>query len=290
MRPLRVYISDIHRDQPMKSFVILHPRLLTLLWLLFVASAQAAPDSDLWSFWEEAGAKAERIDHSAWQKVLDRYLITDHDSGVNRFDYAAVSGADVKMLYDYLQALQAVDPREYPRAEQFAYWVNFYNAATVKLVLDAYPVESIRKVRGGWFSRGPWNEDIATVAGQSITLNDIEHRILRPIWNEPRIHFVVNCASIGCPNLAPQAFTARNAEQLLQQSARDYLSHPRGARFEDDRLTLSSIFDWYQVDFGDSEQAMLRTISGWMPVAQAQRVRNYDGRIDYEYDWRLNER
>lgn len=128
------------------------------------------------------------------------------------FRYAEVTKEDKTLLNDYLDQLSKLDPREFNRQEQYAYWVNLYNALTVKLILDNYPVASITKL-GGLFSFGPWDEKVFTVAGQTLTLNDIEHRILRPIWKDPRTHYAVNCASLGCPNLQSQAFTAQNTEQ-----------------------------------------------------------------------------
>lgn len=142
---------------------------------------------------------------------------------------------------------------------------------------------------GSFFRPGPWNEKLVTIEGQAVSLNDIEHRILRPIWQDPRIHFAVNCASIGCPNLLSEAFTAQNLETLLEKAARDYLAHPRGLDFGEKSLTLSKIFDWYQVDFGNNESETLKTLSRWLPVGTAERLKAYNGRIKYQYDWALNQ-
>ncbi|NND37831.1 MAG: DUF547 domain-containing protein [Gammaproteobacteria bacterium] len=260
-----------------------------LVLLAPVANAALIPESDLWPAWDASDETSVRtIDHSPWQRLLDRYLDARHSSGVNRFDYAGVTAGDKAALEAYVDSLQATDPRGYSRAEQRAYWINLYNAATVALVVDNYPVKSIRKIYGGLFGLGPWNEPLLTVAGESMSLNDIEHRILRPIWSDPRIHYAVNCASIGCPNLAARAYTAINTEELLDAGARAYVNHPRGARFERDRLRVSSIYDWYQVDFGDSAAGVIEHLARYAQPELAERLAAYDGKLRYDYDWELN--
>ena len=264
--------------------------LVVLLAMIFPLAVNAAPKSELWAFWQAEGEIKEDIDHSAWQGLLDNFLDADHPSGIHRFDYQAVSTNDSakRALNDYLSTLQALDPREYSRATQMAYWVNLYNALTVHRVLADYPVSSITKLGGGFFSRGPWDEQLANVAGKSLSLNDIEHRILRPIWKDDRIHFAVNCASLGCPNLSAKAYTSDNLEALLDSGAKDYLAHERGAVFDENTLVLSKIFDWYQQDFGSSESQMLATIAKYAPKNKAARIQKHSGRIKYRYDWALN--
>ena len=183
--------------------------------------------------------------------------------------------------------MQAIDPRQYSKAEQMAYWINLYNALTVNLILEEYPVGSISEISAS-DSFGPWNDFIAEVSEQSLTLNDIEHRILRPIWKDDRIHFAVNCASIGCPNLQPHAFTAENTEALLSKGAQEFVSHSRGVRFKDKSLVLSSIFDWYGNDFGDTKKQQLEKLAEYAPSDTAEKLRNYQGAINYQYDWNLN--
>ncbi len=150
---------------------------------------------------------AERLDHSEWQALLDAYLVTDDPSGVNLVDYAGLqaNGADRERLAGYIDYLQGLDPRRYAKDVQMAYWVNLYNAVTVRVVLDAYPVASIKDIHEGLIpGAGPWGDVHAMVAGEPLTLDNIEHDILRPIWQDNRIHYAVNCASMGCPNLAPE--------------------------------------------------------------------------------------
>ncbi len=253
-------------------------------------TAHAAPKAELQPYWDRSdAANPAAIDHSPWQGLLDAYLDTRHPSGVHRFAYAAVRSADRAVLRAYLTALQGLDPRRYPRPEQEAYWINLYNALTVDLVLAHYPVKSIREIGGGWWARGPWDDAIAKVAGRALSLNDIEHGVLRPIWRDPRIHYALNCASIGCPNLAGRAYTRDNLVGLLDQGARDYVQHARGVQWQEGELRASSIYDWYQADFGGTEAGVLDHLLRYARPELALRLRDYVGPIVYDYDWSLNE-
>lgn len=268
--------------------------LVAAALVVLVEPAAAAklfvPKLESWEMWEAADESSTRIiDHSAWQDLLDSYLVTDTGDGVYRFRYATVSSDDRARLDAYLEQLAAIDPRTLGRAEQMPYWINMYNAVTVQVVLENYPVESIRKIYGGLLGTGPWNEPLITVTGQELTLNDIEHRILRPIWRDPRIHYAVNCASMGCPNLAAQAFTSANTEALLDQSARSFINHPRAVAFANGRLKLSSIYDWYDSDFGTNQRERLEHLRQYAEPELAAQLADYAGRIKYDYGWDLNE-
>ena len=272
-------------------FMLLNARHLVLLVATIMIStlASAAPKSDAWAIWDASDeSNTASIDHSDWQHVLETYVVGD-GNGLNLFNYGGVSAEDKKRLDTYLDTMQNLDPRAYSSDEQEAYWINMYNALTVKLIVDNYPVKSITKL-GGLLSFGPWDKEVAEVAGEKLTLNDIEHRILRPIWQDSRVHFAVNCASIGCPNLQGTAFTADNKEALLEKGAVDYLSHPRALKFDNDgKLHLSSIFDWYGIDFGDSSSEIFQSLSKWAPEGYSQKLASYTGRVKYDYDWGLND-
>ena len=232
------------------------------------------------------------IDHSPWQEILDGYVRTD-DSGVNLFDYAAISSkaAERAKLDDYLGFLQGLDPRAYSRAEQMPYWINLYNATTVQVVLSEYPVDTIRDIHEGVIpNTGPWGDVHANVNGQDLSLDDIEHGILRPLWRDKRIHYAVNCAAYGCPHMLATAFTAANTEQLLEAGARDYVNNARGVDFvDDDFIVISSIYDWYAEDFGDTEESVIEHLLDYADEELAARLEGFEGSIDYEYDWSLNE-
>lgn len=249
------------------------------------------PEKELWPLWDVAGAQVTpAIDHAAWDRWLSRNRQAGGD-GIARIDYAAVSLADRADLTDYVAYLQQVAVRDYPRDRQRAYWINLYNAATVLLMLKRYPVESIRDIdiSPGWFAIGPWDKPLLVVEGQAITLNDIEHRILRPIWDDSRLHYALNCAALGCPDLPPVAFTAENTEALLDAGARAFINHPRGARVADGRLYVSSIYRWFSEDFGDTEAGVIAHLRRYAAPALAQALAGIEGIADDDYDWRLND-
>lgn len=247
----------------------------------------AAPDPEVQEFWMAHDEQSTiEVSHDSWQDLLDKYLDADHESGVNRFAYEAVDKADRKALDDYLDSLQSLDPRTLAKNEQLAYWINFYNALTAQVVLDEYPVESIRKIRFLTSPFGPWDKNLVKVQGKKLSLNDIEHGILRPIWKDARIHFAVNCASIGCPNLAEEAFSASNTDELMNEAASDFINHARGVEINGTVLVLSSIFDWYGSDFGNNQTEIVGYISQFFD-GDLSKLEAID-QVEYQYDWALN--
>ncbi|MFP3982997.1 MAG: DUF547 domain-containing protein [Desulfurivibrionaceae bacterium] len=263
-----------------------------LLPIFCLSETYAAPSPDLWPRWQDHQPESAMVlDHTPWDYLLEEYLVTDHPSGINRFRYGAVSPEDRKKLSEYLGYLQEIRVSSLNRQKQLAYWINLYNALTVKVILDHYPVESIRDINisPGFFSSGPWDAKLLNIDGEKLSLNDIEHRILRPIFKDNRIHYAVNCASLGCPELQPVAFTAANTEELLEKGARTYINSPRGARMEKRRLHVSSIYKWFQVDFGGSEAGVIKHLRLYAEGDLAEDLQSYDRGLRYEYDWSLNE-
>jgi hypothetical protein len=253
--------------------------------------AVAAPIPDLWARWQaNAPDSTTIIDHSPWGNLLKKYLVTNHPSGINRFRYGDVSPEDRKNLTDYLRRLQMNGVSSLNRKEQLAYWVNLYNALTVQVILDHYPVKSIMDIdiSPGLFSNGPWDAKLFTIEGDKVSLNDIEHRILRPIFKDNRLHYALNCASLGCPNLQPVAFTASNTEELLEAGALSYVNSPRGARMVTKKLHVSSIYKWFQVDFGGSEEGVVKHLRQYAEGGLADSLRTYDKGLRDDYDWSLN--
>lgn len=261
-------------------------KLLTAVVLVILSFPAFATDTATWNKSNEQNNAG--IDHQVWNGLLQRYVVTSDPSGINLFRYAEVTDTDRKSLKDYLSALQSVDPRGFRRDEQMAYWINLYNALTIDLILENYPVGSIKKTGSKLFSFGPWDDPIANVAGHSITLNDIEHKILRPIWKDRRIHYAVNCASRGCPDLSPQAYTRHNLEAQLEKGAHDYVNHPRGASLSDNTLKVSSIYHWYAEDFGDSEGSLIDHLKTYADPDFKARLDTFSGSVDHDYDWSLN--
>jgi hypothetical protein len=249
-----------------------------------------APEPDLWPRWQAHDpASTAVVDHSAWTGLLGRHVRASPD-GVNRVDYRAFE-SDRAALDDYVATLAGIPVSDYGRDEQFAYWVNLYNALTVQVVLDHYPVDSILDIdiSPGWFSSGPWGADLVEVEGRPLTLDDIEHRILRPIWRDERVHYAVNCASIGCPNLRRRAFAGDRLEAMLRAGATDYVNHPRGAQVRDGGLRVSSIYVWFQEDFGNSDSGVIRHLRSHAAPEKAGRLNGLTRIAGHDYDWALND-
>lgn len=228
------------------------------------------------------------VDHSAWQRLLERYVSASSD-GINRFGYARVTGADKAALRSYLGDMQRVNVAALSANEQRAFWINLYNALTIDVVLGSYPVKSIREIGGGLFVSGPWKKEYVAVEGRKLSLDNIEHDILRKAWPDPRVHYAVNCASISCPNLLTEAFTGAKLERLLNQGARDYVNHPRGAWVEKGRLTLSQIYSWYRRDFGSSDREVIAHIARYAEPKLKALLADIKTIAGYDYDWSLNE-
>ena len=263
--------------------------ITSVLLSLLAVFASAAPEKALDPYWVDYDARsALQVDHSQWQAFLDEYLITD-DLGQTLFDYKKVNEDYSIKLSQYINSLAAMDPRSLNRLEQKAYWINLYNALTVQLILHNYPVKSITKIGKKFFSFGPWDDPITVINGRQLTLNQIEHNILRPIYNDPRMHYALNCASLGCPNLNRVAYTADNVDELLEAGAFAFISHERAVGFSGKKLVLSSIYDWYQVDFGGSEHAVVEHIKKYSNATLTTRLDSFNGKISYDYDWALNE-
>ncbi|SDG33948.1 Protein of unknown function, DUF547 [Limimonas halophila] len=252
--------------------------------------ARAAPEADLWPRWEKHDPESTKtIDHGAWGDFLKKYVSRGPD-GVNRVAYGAVDQADRTALKGYLDALTGTRISEYNRAEQFAYWANLYNALTVEVILRHWPVDTIRDIdiSPGLFSDGPWGKKLVTVEGAELSLNDIEHRILRPIWQDPRVHYAVNCASIGCPNLRVEPFTGAKLDQQLNEAARTYVNHPRGATVRNGELVVSSIYEWFQEDFGGSDAGVIEHLRQYAEPALKDKLADFSSIGDDRYDWSIN--
>ena len=270
-------------------FSIKTATLFCCLFFLLSPLTHAAPDSVLNSFWDDREAESRlAVDHTPWQSFLDKYVDDIHESGINRVDYWQVELSDERALERYIEYLQQLDPRQLNELEQLAYWINLYNASTVYLILEQDDdLRTIRQIRSGFLTAGPWQRNILNIAGQKLSLDDIEHTILRPIWQDERIHYVVNCASLGCPNLLRSAFTAENTQSLLEKAANDFINHPRAIKVVDGELKLSQIYEWYLADFGGSFASLKDHLNQYAnPETKAQLARHTSAK--YEYDWALN--
>ena len=247
-----------------------------------------APGKKTWPKWwvHDDGATAT-IDHTSWNELLAQYLIV---GDINLFRYGDVSSADRQSLKAYIGRMAGVRITTFNRAEQLAYWVNLYNALTVDLVLDRYPVGSIRDIAisPGLLSIGPWDKALISIEGEPVTLNDIEHRILRPIWQDARLHYVLNCASLGCPSLPPIALTAKSATILMDAGAVAYING-NGTKLTGEKLAVSSLYSWFIEDFGADEAGILAHLRQYARAPLHDKLIGRTKIDDDFYDWRLND-
>ena len=247
-----------------------------------------APNSELWERWEAHDEQNQKaIDHTLWDDFLKKNLILT-DGYPGRINYEKTSTADRLQLNSYLQASYKIKINSYNRAEQFAFWVNLYNAFTVNLILDNYPVKSIKDISPSFFGGGPWKAKLLNVDAQEISLNDIEHRILRPIWQDPRIHYAVNCAALGCPSLQARALSVTNRDDYLNTGARNFINSPQGVTLTEDVVSISKIYDWFIEDFGGTEEAVLIHLSTYAKPKLAAKLKSINKINSVFYDWNLN--
>lgn len=256
-----------------------------------VPTAAAADTAALFSQFSKDSAKT--VDHAPWDALLKMYVVPA-EKGLNRVAYARFRTEGHGKLKAYIKSLEAVDIAALDRPEQFAYWANLYNAKTTDIVLDKYPIGSIKSINlgGGLVATvtgGPWKAKVVRVNGQELSLDDIEHVILRGVFKDPRVHYAVNCASVGCPNLGDEALTGAKLNSQLNAGARAFVNSPRGLSFRDGKLSASNIYSWFQADFGGSQAAVLQHVRRYAEPALKQKLEAVTSIDDFFYDWNLND-
>ena len=231
--------------------------------------------------------------HARWDAVVHEAV--SPDGAISLVDYAALKRKPGE--FDaYLAELTAVTAAEFggwSESQRLAFLINAYNAWTVKLIVDNYPVESIKEL-GGWLS-SPWKQDFFELLGETRNLDDIEHGMIRQNFKEPRIHFAVNCASLGCPPLRAEAFRADRLDEQLEDNTRIFLQDVRRNKFDAARNTLhlSSIFKWYGSDFVATDGSVEAFVASRITADPAKRreIASRQVRIRFlDYDWTLNGR
>lgn len=250
--------------------------------------AAAAPASRLLSpRWAEFGAGGDP-EAGPWAEFLGRWRRPGAD-GVARVDYAGAKAAGaLGPLRDWIGAMEGVEPAALSRPAAFAFWCNLYNAETVALILEAWPVGSIRDIGGSLFSPGPWREARLTVGGAALSLDDVEHGILRPVWGDARVHYAVNCAALGCPDLGAAPWRAEGLDAALDEAARAFVNHPRGAEVEGGRLVVSKIYDWFEEDFGGTDAGVIAHLRAHAEPPLAAALEGVTRIAGSEYDWSIN--
>lgn len=226
---------------------------------------------------------ASRPDHSVYSTLLAKYV---SPAGV---DYArwSESAEDRGALAGYLATLQRVRPSTLERGDALAFWINLYNAATLNLVLDHYPLKSIKDVGGPLSS--PWKKEVVSVEGKRLSLHQIENDLIRPSFLEPRIHFALNCAARSCPPLRAEAFEGASLEAQLQEQTSGFFANAT-TNFVDERgvLHLSKLFEWYSSDFREAKGSVVEFVAPYFPAIGASSGKEFPIQHE-EYDWSLNE-
>lgn len=264
---------------------------LVTVWLVVSGFGFSSRAPQAWDDWAQNNSQDTRvIDHGQWTSLLKKYIKPGR-AGLNRFAYGTVTAADKAALQAYIEALEAIQVTGYNRNEQLAYWLNLYNAVTIKVVLDHYPVKTIRDIDiSGFLKNGPWQKELVTVEATALTLDDIEHAILRPIWKDPRIHYGVNCASVGCPNLQTSAFTGKTVSAQLDAGAKAFVNSTRGVEISKrGTVSVSSIYSWFAYDFGNSEEGVIQHLVQFANPDLAEKLTKAGRLSDTHYDWSLNE-
>ena len=228
-------------------------------------------------------AGTEPISHEFWNQVLGKYV---NVSGL--VNYQGLK-EDPEILLNYLALLRSNRPNEvrWNRKESLAYWINLYNAFTLKLIIDHYPLESIKDIGSMIqipFINSPWDIETIDFGDEKISLNYVEHQILRKFFNEPRIHFAINCASVSCPTLRNEAYVAFKIDEQLTDQAHRFLNDPSKNIITPERLRLSKIFQWFSEDFNDP-QTLFENLSLWSGIP----INDYATSQFIDYDWSLNE-
>lgn len=252
---------------------------------------QYSQKESLGTVFAKTGTKTfDNNEYAKWQHILSQYLVVQEDQA-NLFKYAEVTKSDQELLAAFIEESSKFKLGEYNSNTQKAFWINLYNAITIKTILDYYPVKSIRHINisPGIFSIGPWNKKLVTISNVRLSLNNIEHNIIRPIWNDNRIHYLVNCASLGCPDLWPYPIASENIEKTLTKAEYMFINSPRGVRTTRNGISISKIYKWYKNDFisGDTDIIDYLKASLEEPVLTQISIPNI--KTNTHYNWSLND-
>ncbi len=291
------YPHDYSRGLPVRSrpkFKISAklPRLLGFIFCFFLLTntAFASFHKNIWPKWTAHNPLSQEvISHKEWDDFLGRCVITNKED-INLIDYPHLKKADLDALKQYIARMSRVNIHNYNRDEQLAFWLNLYNALTIKIVAEYYPIESIDDVNisPGLFSIGPWGANLVTISGTPLSLDDIQNRIIRPIWNDPRTHYAINDATIGAANLSKEAFQGATIEQQLNQVAHGYINSLRGVQVIEGKLIVSKVYDWYIDDFGGNESALIKHLSVYAREPLRNQLQLISSVNSYMYNWHIN--
>lgn len=227
---------------------------------------------------EMTSSKLKSLDHSEWSTLLDKFVSSD-----GKVDYRgfAKNKSKFDQYLDYLS--QNAPATNWTKSEKLCYWINSYNAFTVKLILDHYPIKSIKDISDGLpIVDSPWDIKFFKIGGVDFDLGTIEHEVLRKQFDEPRIHFAINCASVSCPILRNEAYLPRYLEDQLDDQAKGFINDKSKNLISASELKLSSIFKWFESDF--TKDGSLHSF-----LKEYNKDVDEGTEISYlDYDWGLN--
>lgn len=258
--------------------------------VVLTSTAHASFRKNLWPIWEINNAMSTAvISHEDWQTFLTKRVITNEEN-INLVDYAHITNEDYNLLKNYIENMAKIAINNYNRDEQLAFWINLYNALTVRIIADYYPVSSIEEINisPGLFSTGPWKKKIITVNNIPLSLDEIENRIIRPIWHDERILYALNNGSIGAANLAQKAYQGATLNQDLNNAAIEYVNSLRGAQVIEGALIVSKIYDWYMDEFGGTKQAVLLHLKKYAKEPLSSQLKHVNNIDSFIYNWHLN--
>jgi hypothetical protein len=229
--------------------------------------------------------------HPLWGDILKKNLTIKGAQTLVKYKEIKHNPQDLLLYLDQLSKVNEQEFKVFTNKQRLAFLINAYNAFTIKLIIDHYPTKSIRKI---FLIANPWKEKFIPLFGKKVHLDHIEHDLIRSKFKEPRIHFAVNCASMGCPNLLLEAFTHVNLNELLDKAAQAFLLDPNKNNFRPrkSQLNLSKIFKWYKDDFVKSHGSVVDFISNYMNLSSADVANIKKGKIKTfytDYSWDLNE-
>ena len=238
-----------------------------------------------------APAFAAEPDYKLWQDLLAK-----HYDPARGMDYKGLQ-QDKASLDRLRQQMATVDAAALSRPEQLAYWINLYNVSVVGVVVDNYPVESIRDISTDLLARlNVFKKPYVQVRGGTISLDDVENQKIREGFKDPRIHFAINCAAESCPPIRPEPFTGARVSQQLDDQARKFLNGPHGVRLEQDGdeliLHVTKILDWFKDDFEGWGGGTIPFLRKYLTADKVKRIDAAKGKVDLEFDeysWKLND-
>ena len=222
----------------------------------------------------------EHLKHDQWTNLLNTF-VTDN----GHVDYKGFKEHEAE-LDAYLAVLSANHPTaEWDKNDQLAFWINAYNAFTVKLIVKNYPVVSIKDLGGSVYKvNTPWDEKFIKIGDETYDLNNIEHGIIRKEFADPRIHFAVNCASVSCPPLRNEAYVGSKLNAQLDDQAKRFINDPTKNKITKNKAQLSKIFTWFKGDFTASDLSIAEFINEYSEVKMTKKTK-----VTYfDYDWNLN--